>query len=164
MVPRTFIKRVLVDEIGDIVPHHPYLAFPLIAIGLEFLGRAVDVGRPWNHTCLGGGQRPFDEAIGRLFPQSYHDKDLRRSMRNKMLHIYRPQPGLALGRFTDPGVARRIPASSHPYRDVSGNVTLVVEYLFDDFAAACDQVIRMRFPRTDKMNRRFIRTDIPVRR
>ena len=163
MLPRTFIRHVLVEEIDDVVPRHPYLAFPLIAIGIEFLGRALDVGCPWDHFYSGGGQRPFDEAIVRLFPQSYHDKDLRRAMRNKMLHFYAPRPGLALARLSDPGVARRITRAGHPHQDANGAVTVVIEYLFRDFADACDQVTKMQFPGTDKMNRRFIRTDIPVR-
>jgi hypothetical protein len=162
MLPRTFIRQVLVAEIDDIVPRHPYLAFPLIAIGIEYLGQCLDVGNPWDHPSR-VGQRPFDRAITQLFPQTYHDKDLRRSLRNKMLHFYPPKPGLALGRLTDPGVTQRITASSHPYRDPSGNVIVVVEYLFRDFSDACDQVTRMRFPKADKMNRRFIRTDIPIR-
>jgi hypothetical protein len=84
-------------------------------------------------------------------------------MRNKMLHFYAPRPGLALARISDQGVTRRITPSNHPYRDAHGAVIVVIEYLFRDFAEACDQVIKMQFPRTDKMNRRFIRTDIPVR-
>jgi hypothetical protein len=43
------------------------------------------------------------------------------------------------------------------------DVTLVIEFFFNDFRVAGDRVIGMRFPRSDKMSRRFIRTDLPVR-
>lgn len=163
MLPRAFIRGVLINEIEDVIPGHPYLAFPLVGIGIEYLGRALDTAHNWNHHYTGNAVRPFDRAITTLFPKTYHDKNLRQTLRNGLLHFYAPHPGLALGRVTDRGVSKRITPATHPYRDASGNVTLVIEFLFDDFKAACEQVVGMRFPRTDKMSHRFIRTDIPIR-
>jgi hypothetical protein len=88
---------------------------------------------------------------------------LRQKMRNGLLHFYAPHPDLALGRLSDPGVRRRITEANHPYTDASGDVTLIIEYSFNDFRVACERVIGMRFPRGDKMSRRFIRTDLPTR-
>jgi hypothetical protein len=41
MLPKEFIKGVLVGELRDIVANHPYLAYPLIGVGIEYLGRAL---------------------------------------------------------------------------------------------------------------------------
>jgi hypothetical protein len=106
---------------------------------------------------------PSIEPSQPLFPQGYHNKRLRQNMRNGLLHFYAPHPGLPLGRLSDPGVSKRITEANHPYSDASGYVTLVIEFFFNDFRVAGDRVIGMRFPRSDKMSRRFIRTDLPVR-
>jgi hypothetical protein len=153
---------VLVDEIGDVVPRHPYLAFPLIGIGIEYLGRALDTAHDWNYVYPRTAHPPFDLAIDHLFAQRYHGQRLRHRLRNGLLHFYAPQQGLRLAREADPGVARRFAPGNHPHIDSAGNVTLVVEYLFLDFTRACEQVVGMRFPRTDKMSRRFIRSDIAI--
>ena len=50
MEPRQFIKGVLVGEVKDVMAHHAYLAFPLIGIGIEFLGRALDTGHDWDYS------------------------------------------------------------------------------------------------------------------
>lgn len=162
MLPRQFIRGVLVEEIGDVVPDHPYLAFALIGIGIEYLGRALDTSHTWDYVYPRTAVKPFDLAIDRLFPARYRAQRLRDPLRNGLLHFYAPKAGLRLARLADAGVRRRIARSNHPYVDSAGSVTLVIEYLFGDFRDACDQVVRMRFPRGDKMSRRFIHTDVPV--
>jgi hypothetical protein len=162
MVPRTFIRDVLITEIRDVIPGHPYLAFPLIGIGIEYLGRALDTAHDWDYTYRPNVQQPFDRAITTLFPRAYHGIRLRQLMRNGLLHFYAPKPGLALSRLSDPGVSNTITHANHPYLDSRGDITLVVEYLFDDFVDACERVMRMRFPRANKMSRRFIRTDLRI--
>jgi hypothetical protein len=161
MEPQQFIKGVLVGEVKDVMAHHAYLAFPLIGIGIEFLGRALDTDHDWDYSYPSSVVPPFDRAMTELFPKHYQDKRLRNLMRNGLLHFYRPKRGLLLSEVNDAieGVIRH---GNHPYRDKDGNVTLVVEYLYIDFVDACHQVIRKRFPAGDKMRRPFLRTDIPV--
>jgi len=162
MEPQQFIKGVLVGEVKDVVAHHAYLAFPLIGIGIEFLGRALDTEHDWNHDYRGSAP-PFDLAMTTLFPARYRDKRLRELMRNGLLHFYRPKPGLLLSEVND-AIEGVITYGNHPYRDRQGNVTIVAEYLYIDFVDACHKVIRKRFPAGDKMRRPFVRTDVaPIR-
>jgi hypothetical protein len=59
MLSKEFIKNVLVGELRDVVANHPYLAFPLIGVGIEYLGRALDTASPWDHTYPRNGQQPL---------------------------------------------------------------------------------------------------------
>jgi hypothetical protein len=42
MKPKEFIEVVLINELGEIVSHKPYISFALMAVGLEFLGKCID--------------------------------------------------------------------------------------------------------------------------
>jgi hypothetical protein len=159
MYPKEFIKHVLIDEIGTIVPKHPYLAFPLIGIGIEFLGRCLD-SRPFDFDQYREGEvGPFDWAITELFPDRYHQLDLRDQLRNGLLHFYAPKRDLELVQLRE--VEGRFTRANHPYIDLSDRAWLVVEWFFADFTHACQVGLRADFPATDKMNRDFLRTDPP---
>lgn len=155
MSPKMFIDGVLITEIGDIIPQHPYHAFVLIGIGIEFLGRALDSTKPWNHRYGRADTPPFDKAICELFPERYHDKELRDPLRNGLAHFYAPKVGLGLSRLSDPGIEGIISYENHPYLS-GGMVILVIEYLYRAFVDACREVIGMEFSPQDKMSMDFL--------
>jgi hypothetical protein len=162
MTAKEFISGVLIGEIKDVVDRHPFLAFALLAVGIEFLGRCLD-NDPWDCPYDDEDTTPFDSAINELFPYSYHNAELRDRMRNGLLHFYRPKPGLLLSQVAEEGIQDLIPSRAHhPYFNTVGDsVTLVVEYLFADFADACREVCDRSFPVDHKMNATFLRTDVP---
>ena len=157
MLPKEFIQQVLVEEIKDVIDsRHPLLALVLIGTGIEYLGRCLDTAREWDADYKGVKLKPFDRAITELFPQPYHDKEVRK----RLQHFYSPTKGLQLAEAAN--VKDAIDRNNHPHRTKSGNVTLVVEYLYDDFVDACHEVIKRSFPVTDKMSKLFIDTSMPV--
>ena len=159
MLPKEFIQQVLVEEVKDVIDsRHPLLGFVLIGTGIEYLGRCLDTAREWDADYKGVKLKPFDRAITELFPQPYHDKEVRK----RLLHFYSPTKGLLLSQAAN--VNGVIDRSNHPYRAESGDVTLVVEYLYDDFVDACHEVIRRSFPVSDKMSKLFIDTSMAVSR
>lgn len=161
IMPKSFIQGVLIDEIGDVVPHHPYLAFGLISSGIEFLGCCI--GRQeqewdsWRDDFERKvGKRPFELAISERFEPKYHvlidpPFNLSDRLRNGMLHLLTPKTGLGLTEVRHLTTHQRNP-ERHPLVD-GNNVVLVVEYFYSDFAAACQIVIDRPFSDTDKMNR-----------
>lgn len=93
MTTENFINKVLIEEIGDIVKCHPYLAALLIGCGIEFLGK-----------CLDDSQESFDykdeKACKALFEkamteaptlQKYSWKDMYYQIRCGMVHEMRPE-------------------------------------------------------------------------
>ena len=64
MFPKDFIKKVLIKEVGELVESKPYIAFALMAIGIEFLGKCLDVKQQdWNK---GSSKKNFNKAIDTL--------------------------------------------------------------------------------------------------
>ena len=44
-----FIQDYLIKQIGEVKACHPYFAFALIAIGIEFLGKCQNSYTDWNY-------------------------------------------------------------------------------------------------------------------
>lgn len=153
--PKEFISETLVGEIKDIADHHTYLAFVLIADGIEFLGRCLDEDHGWEHWYR-QAPYPFDNAVKELFPKKYHKPfeqfKVRDKLRNGMLHSCAPKKGLLLTEIRDP---ERISQAQHP--KVAGDtLTLVVEYLYADLVIACKKVCAKKFKKDSKMNQPFL--------
>ena len=52
MKPKEFIQKVLIDEVDKIIEHHPYIAFSIMTIGIEFLGKCINgFRRCWCSPC-----------------------------------------------------------------------------------------------------------------
>jgi len=143
MTQTEFIKKVLIDEIGDILLNHKFLSFGLIATGIELLGTCIE--SPKNSFYIQGesGNR-FRLAIDQLFPSEYKrynnlknvnnfNCDLYIELRCGMNHSLLPKSKIAL-------TERKF---NHKNLSSSGDkLLLVAEDFFEDFRNACNQVIQ----------------------
>lgn len=147
LTPKDYIKEVLVNEIGDIVIHHPYLSFTLICSGIEFLGICLDSGSGWSDR--GKSARHFKDAIDRLFPSKYQTiKDnLYTELRCGMVHsqLSGNFKLTELKNFQHGTVSQADHISNDP-------TLLILDYFYQDFKDACNTIINRSFPANDKMN------------
>lgn len=61
MTVNEFIKRYFIEEIGSLVELHPFIAFTLISIGIEFLGKCLNSNK-WDDRREKSGEI-FNDAI-----------------------------------------------------------------------------------------------------
>src|SRR5438309_2314671 len=69
VMPKDYIRSVLIDEMSEVAMHHPYMSFSLICSGIEFLGICLDAKSDWFKTGLTSVH--FKHAIDNLFPDRY---------------------------------------------------------------------------------------------
>jgi hypothetical protein len=96
MMPKEFIQKVLIDEIRDIVFRHPFLAFGVIAIGIEYLGKcAINSIQDWHSYHPGV---PFAKGLDLMCEDEprYKDLNLRNELRNGFAHTLMPGTKIAL--------------------------------------------------------------------
>lgn len=151
-----FIKHVLIGEIGEIGQKHPYLAFSLIAIGIEFLGKCIDTEPnksiasrfSFNYAIasLNGFEKYRDlidnrseykgkskkKLAGELCPNCNHlpkDFDLYDELRCGMCHALLPKGNLLLS------------DGNEEFSINDNTVTLHLGRLYEDFKNACYEVI-----------------------
>ena len=149
-----FIKHVLIGEIGEIGQKHPYLAFSLIAIGIEFLGKFIDTESKNNTesrnsfnyaiTFLKGFEKYRNlidiNKIGKnnkkLLEESRHNYnhlpkkfDLYDELRCGMCHALLPKGNLLLS------------DGNEEFSINDNTVTLHLGRLYEDFKNACYEVI-----------------------
>lgn len=152
MYPKDFIKQVFITELEPLTISNPYIAFSIMASGIEFLGKCLDTKEQnWNG---GNSARDFKTAIRRLDafgpyrPLLGKKYDLWDSFRNGFSHSFVPKAALSLSsKNEDAHLARN---------EQKGQVNLRCEDLFQDFRAACLQVIDIQFEPGDKMNRQLL--------
>ncbi|MFA5782287.1 MAG: hypothetical protein WC868_08460 [Bacteroidales bacterium] len=149
MTPKEFIQGVLINEISDIVQRHPYLAFSLIAIGIEFLGKCVLTDHQNWHIIP--PEKAFNTGLDLLTQDepTYGTLDLRNELRNGFAHTLLPNSKIALSEVQH--------GTIHFSPNSEGKKILVIEIFYRDFVRACKIVLATNFPATDKMNKQFIR-------
>ncbi|MCK9329999.1 MAG: hypothetical protein M0Q94_09020 [Candidatus Cloacimonetes bacterium] len=145
----------MIDEIGDVVNHHPYLAFLLISSGIEFLGKCIDTkNQEWDTNKNEQDEPPFDKAIKELFPEKYkiflEKYNLRDQLRNGMSHMYTPKAKIGLTQIKHDHDGK-IKYKDNPVEE-DNKLTIVIEYFYIDFVNACKTVIEKDFD-VDKMNK-----------
>lgn len=145
--PKQFIQLVLIDQMSDIVKTHPYHAFVLIAVGLEFLGKCMLGTLVWDKPYDGALKEGIDLLIS--VDHNYATVDLRDLLRNGTAHMFCPKKGLVFSQESHG--AKNFDKDSH------GQIVLVIEPFYKDFVAACNKVIETQFPDDDKMNSGFLR-------
>ena len=152
-MPKEFIQGVLINEIDDIVERHPYLAFCLIAIGIEFLGKCLLTDeKDWHKIPP---KKAFEKGLDLLIKENpkYGELDLRSELRNGFAHTFLPKSTIALSEVRH-GAIHFSPLKVPNEKD---RTILVVEILFRDFVRACKHVIKKKFPNNDKMKKPFNR-------
>lgn len=143
MTVKEFIDRVLIGEFKKIQQEHGhhYVSFSLIGLGIELLGACLDkhkFDRKWQ------SEKRFKRAIRELFPPKYHAYNRKKSnaylykhLRCGFAHQGRPGGKIAL---THRAESQR--ENTEHLKDYKGRLILVAEDLFEDFEAACREVIR----------------------
>jgi len=155
MDPKHFIKTVLVDELGQLIPTHPYISFVMMGIGIEFLGKCLDSAHSdWNEPNRSAVN--FKDAILKIpslqrYGTYLVSHKLYSSFRCGLAHAVSPKLQVTLSSKNEMG---------HLVEHGS-RINLKAEDFYADFKAACEYIISLNFPSGDKMNRAFLQVPGP---
>ena len=144
--PTQFFQNVLIEEIRDIVFRHPYLAFSLIAIGIEFLGKCMLTEYNRWEIKPDAAYKKGMELMTKINTR-YSDLDLKDQLRNGFAHTLLPKSKIALSEVRHGAIH---------FTQIGDKTILVIEILYRDFVNACKLVINTDFDDNDKMNKGFI--------
>jgi hypothetical protein len=148
LYPRDFIETTFLGEYKNIVYAHKYyyIGFALVCIGIEFLGKCLDVTeQDWQKIRL--SKAHFERAIEQTMPAYRpHCKLLYEQLRSGFAHGLLPGPKVGLTHKDESIKYGTTHLSEH-----RGAVTVVIESFYDDFADACRDVLQRQFPQNDKM-------------
>lgn len=134
--PKEFIEEYLIQQIREIIDeNHPYLAFALIASGIEFLGKCLNESKTWDYRNQSGPD--IENAIEKLM-EKYEEYNLKDELRNGMLHMMKPKSTLQLAYIGHNPNAKHLQKSKS---DPNKIVIEVVEF-HNDFKSACNEIIR----------------------
>lgn len=122
---RQFIQEYLIDDIGNIVKTHPYFAFLLMAVGIEFLGRCQSTNA-WNDRHKPSDYFDDGLAVPPLSQYATKCRNLYHQLRCGLAHAYRPD-GIILSNEGGAG-------------DIS------CDDFYADFVAACKNVLDDKAP------------------
>ena len=155
MNPKDFINTVFVHETGDLANSHHYIAFMVMGMGIEFLGRCLDsAAEEWHEEMV--SRKRFEEAVNKLKAlEKYRELigkntpfDLYGSLRCGLVHSGAPKYEITLSSKGEMG---------HMVKHTDGNrINLRCEDFYVDFKQACEEVINHNFPDKDKMNKSFL--------
>lgn len=123
---RQFIQEYLIDDIGNIVKTHPYFAFLLMAVGIEFLGRCQSTNA-WNDRHKPSDYFDDGFAVPPLCQYTKKYPDLYHQLRCGLAHAYHPQ-GIIL-------------SNKNGVRDIS------CDDFYTDFVAACRNILADKAPK-----------------
>lgn len=151
--PKDFIQQVFINEVGDLIEKHPYLAFMIMGIGIEFLGKCLTSGdSSWD--VEGKSRSSFNTAVKKLVAlkkyEPYLDKrnhDLYGSLRCGLAHAAKPKYKITLS-------SKNEMANLTEFGD---RLNLRCEDFYSDFKQACEEVIANSFAPGDKMNGGFLK-------
>ena len=148
MMPKEFIQKVLIDEIGQITKANPYLSFTLIAIGIEFLGKCLLTNcKNWHDI---NPSKAFNKGVELLIQEDsrYEKLNLKSSLRDGFAHTLLPKFGISLSEEKH--------GEEHFSINSRGKTILVVEVFYHDFVRCCKTVLERKFAADDKMNMQFL--------
>jgi hypothetical protein len=150
MYPKHFIQQVLINEMAAVVKASPWLGFICISSGIEFLGKCIDANYPTDWNQSGRSRHNFKDAIEKLnafikYRQllSRPNFDLYSEFRCGLVHACAPKGNVSLSHGTEekPTIIGQ-----------TGEINFNADELFEDFKAACEEVINMTFTQPNKMN------------
>lgn len=155
--PKQFIQKVFIEELYVLHKSNPYISFTLIAIGIEFLGKCLNIKeQDWNK---GGSKENFERAIKYLNSFKEYREYLSKyklwdSLRNGFAHSFVPKKTIVLSSKENPIAHFAI----SPNKEV---INLRCENLYQDFKNSCIEITNMDFPEKDKMNQPFLYISSP---
>ena len=125
---REFINDYLIDEIKYIKNYHPYFAFLLMAVGIEFLGKCQST-EDWNASTKSNSVY-FKDGLDVAPLQKYKTKypKLYKQLRCGLAHAYHPD-GIILS-------------------DKKGASDINCDEFYADFVEACKNVLAGKAPKT----------------
>jgi len=165
MTARTFIQKVLIHEIEEVVKISPWIGFVAMSSAIEFLGKCIDSENPLNWDKSDRSRQDFEMAISELNGLSRYRSlirpsgltkeqkesevhfDIYKELRCGMLHAFAPKGKITLSHGPD---EQR--TTIHPNGTVNFNAT----ELFEEFKKACEDVISREYPSPNKMNQHKI--------
>lgn len=149
IMPKDFIKNVLIEEMKDVVMKHPYLAFALISIGIEFLGKCMLTECDHWDIKLGEQFKPFDKGMELMITidNRYAHLNIRDQLRNGFTHTLLPKTNIALSEVKHGAIH---------FEQLNHQTILVIEIFYRDFVRACYSVLNYSFTSNDKMNSGFL--------
>lgn len=155
MTTKEFIEQVYLKELSMLSPTHPYIAFAIISIGIEFLGKCLNKDEPtWHKTK----RDDFNDAIDELLSK-YSNKNLKDKLRNGFAHSFLPK-GLSLTSNNDPN---KIGEHMEPHPNNPSVTVIVLDELLLDFQNACKEMIRRidsnSFDQNNKVYRNILSVD-----
>lgn len=144
-----YINEVLLQDINDVKQEKPYLAFLLIAAGIEFLGKCLSKSKDWHSN--GTSQKDFETAICKLKAfQKYrkYTRGLKRkNAKNHKMHLINPPISLykslrcGLLHAMLPGENIHLSNGQGVHNEIDGHLTLYLDTFYDDFSAACNELL-----------------------
>lgn len=150
MMPKEFIEQVLIREIGELHEDHPYIAFAIMAIGIEFLGKCLNEFDDWNESRR--SRKDFELAIDELdsfknYRPLLSSHNLWDSLRNGFAHSFVPKKTLSLSSKDE---------AMHFSTIYHNKINLKCEDFYNDFRNACEEVINMVAFQNNKMNKSLL--------
>lgn len=125
---KEFIREYLIGKIGKLKDSEPYIAFLMMSIGIEFLGKCLNKKKKWDTEDR--SKKDFNLAIGKLKSlKKYRSWDLYHKLRCGLAHTMMVKSGLEI---KDKGA--------------STSTCVSCEEFYNDFKAACEEVMNMSLP------------------
>ena len=134
-----YIRKYLINEIGQIMNDHQELSWVLMVAGVELLGRCVSLDLGSAADKNSHSSKPYFRAGLKLLGNKYEKLD------DTAHDLYKFRNGLCHLTFSVEGfaISERVNKSEHLSVD-NGKLILVAEDFYEDFKVACEKVIEMR--------------------
>lgn len=135
----SFIQDLLIPDLQKMIDHElHYYAFSIICQGIEVLGSVFDQK---SIDDFGASESRFDNAITKLFPKNYREKQslFYSVLRGPLVHQLRPGPGLWIASEKKDGIEKSNHLMKH---SDSGSTILIIEQFYLDFVSAFEKFKR----------------------
>ncbi len=154
MSTKDFIKTVFIEEVGLLTQNQPYIAFMVMGIGIEYLGKCINASTDWHEE--GVSRKRFEEAVNILNSLANYRHligkknpyDLYACLRCGMAHAAAPKYSITLSSKNE--------MENLSVHEDGKRINLKCEDFYTDFRAACEEVINMSGLIEIKMKKPFL--------
>ena len=123
---KDFINEYLIQQIGNIKDNHPYFAFLLMSVGIEFLGRCQSTD-DWNNKKSSKNYFKYGLDITPLCQYASKHPNLYHQLRCGLAHAYHPD-GIILS-------------------NKEGESAISCDDFYTDFVDACRNILADKAPK-----------------